>query len=154
MSLYTGIYFANRIADHLRAAGYPGKVDLNRIAEVLDAYTSYRRARGGLSDWLKACGVWDPWCERYAYVIETAYRRSGGDWTAPEAVAVLLVAEHDITGGLKVDLSRVRIIADCLRKFDRGQLSAEGVRRRLDRCMWSRSSVGRGLRAAVVALCV
>ena len=154
MSLYTGIYLANKIAAHLHGAGYPGNVDLSRIGEVLDAYNTYRRARKGLAEWLTACGVWEPWATRYAYVIETAYRKGGRDWTAPEAVAVFLVAEHDITGGMIVDASRVKVVASCLRAFEGGRLTAEGVRRRLGRCVWSRAAVGRALSAAVVTLCV
>ena len=133
MNIHTAIYVARELSDRLYAAGFRGVCDMDRIGSVISAYTTYQRARKGLTDYLVGCGVRADYAPRIAALAERAFRRGGADWGGAGAFATILVALNDVSGMLRDDPSRVRSLTHTMEQYEREELDRDGVRKRLRR---------------------
>ena len=133
MNIHAATYVARELSDRLYAAGFRGVCDMDRIGSVIGAYTTYQRARKGLTEYLLGCGVRGDYAPCIAALAERAYRRGGRDWGGAGAFATVLVALNDASGMLRDDPSRVRSLTHVMEQYEREELDREGVRRRLRR---------------------
>jgi hypothetical protein len=133
MNIHAATYVARELSDRLYAAGFRGVCDMDRIGSVISAYTTYHRARKGLTEYLVGCGVRGDYAPRIAVLAERAFRRGGGDWGGAGAFATILVALNDASGMLRDDPSRVRSLTHVMEQYEREELDREGVRKRLRR---------------------
>lgn len=128
MNLHTAVYVTRELSDRLYAAGFCGVCDMDRIAAVIDAYPTYQRARKGLTDYLRGCGVRADYAPRIAALAERAYRRGGHDWGGAGAFASVLVALNDAAGELRDNPYRVRSLTHVMVRYEEGELNRAQVR--------------------------
>lgn len=128
MNIYAAVYVTRELSDRLYAAGFQGVCDMDRIAAVIDAYPTYQRARKGLADYLRGCGVRADYAQRLAGLAERAYRRGGRDWGGAGAFASVLVALNDATGMLCDNPYRVRSLTNVMERYENEEINRDQVR--------------------------
>ena len=129
MNIHTAVYVTRELSDRLYAAGFRGVCDMDRIAAVINAYSTYQSARKGLTEYLRGCGVCAAYAPRSAALAERAYRRGGCDWGGAGAFATVLVALNDATGELRDEPSRVRSLMRIMQQYEREEIDRDQVRR-------------------------
>ena len=144
MNLHAAVYVTRELSDRLYAAGFRGVCDMDRIGSVISAYATHQRARKGLTEYLRGCGVRADYAQRIAALAERAYRRGGHDWGGAGAFATILVSLNDATGMLRDDPSKVCSLTRAIEQFERGEIDRERLR-----ALLSRGSYWRGRHSVI-----